>query len=148
MGVKVQGLDQAIVMLARVAKRVDDTSVLLNKALILVFQAIQRKFQTSGAYDGSNWAPLKPATVKRKLGLGGTAMPLIGAGKNAGALRQQWDFEVMTKTRALLRSRVDYGWYHEVGAGHNPQRQISPQAYLLKEIGVKVGTDFAVEVTH
>ena len=141
-----RGMDTTLTALVRARTKLGDVEPMLSKALILVFQTVQRKFQTGGADDGSFWAPLKPETVRRKERLGGTAKPLIGAGPNAGALRQQWDFDINGKV-ATLRSRVDYGGFHEWGTRFLPVRQISPQEFRLREIGDRVGLDFATEVT-
>lgn len=98
----------------------------------LVFQFVQRQFQSSGAHGGSPWAPLKPATLAWKRKHGYSAKPLI----RTGHLRQAWDID-LGKNKVTVRSLVDYSGAHQHGTRHLPARPMLPTEAQARELAVR-----------
>ena len=109
-----------------------------QKIGVLVLQFVQRQFQTSGAHGGHPWAPLKPATLRRKLKQGYSAQPLI----RTGELRQRWDIS-LGHNKVTLRSLADYSGVHQYGTRRLPERPMLPTEEQARALALRVLRDDA-----
>ena len=104
-----------------------------KKIGVLVFQFIQRQFQTSGAYGGTfPWPPLKESTLRAKRRERYSSMPLI----RTGDLKQKWGIE-LGRNRVTVRSHVGYSGYHQHGTRHLPARPMLPDERQALELAAR-----------
>ncbi len=131
--IKIDGLEERIARLEEAEERSTDLTPVWQWAhqVLLLLQAQQ--FLTQGAYlTGSQWQPIKAATLARKIRVFGTPPTPLGILYASGAL-----FESLTNEGSgdhvfqaspqsmIMGSRVFYGVYHQDGAPpYLPQRRI------------------------
>lgn len=130
-GVTIQ-VDNAAALrsLLRFERTVTDFRVANKKVAIDLYGWTLRNYQTGGSKVGG-WAPLAPATVKRKLKQGYSAQTLL----RTGALRQNFAF-FSDETQAGVGNRTSYSLPHETGAPSRnlPQRRMMPEGKEMVEI--------------
>jgi phage gpG-like protein len=120
----------AIRELLRFNRAVTDFRVANKKVAIDLYGWTMRNYENEGALVGG-WAPLAPATVKRKLKQGYTARTLL----RTGALRQNFAF-FSDETQAGVGNRTSYSLPHEMGAPSRnlPRRRTMPEEIEMREI--------------
>jgi phage gpG-like protein len=107
--------------LQQIKKRSDTNA----KCVLYVDTWIQKNFKSQGAESSEgSWEPLAFDTMERRYkGKKAKYSPKILIDK--GDLKNRWK-RYADDEKAYLESGVDYGWTHEMGYGHIPQRKILP----------------------
>jgi phage gpG-like protein len=122
----------ALRSLLRFERTVTDFRVANKKVAIDLYGWTLRNYQSGGGKIGG-WAPLAPATVKRKLKQGYTSQPLL----RTGAMRQNFA-QFSDETQAGVGNRTSYSLPHEMGAPNLPQRRMMPQEDEMTAIAERV----------
>lgn len=101
--------------LLRFAEHAQDATLAFGRIAKLLDFAVQRQFETEGAYGGQPWAPLAPSTLRQKpAGL----QILVRTGKLRGSFRTRRVLPDMLE----WGSDVAYGVYHMRGTSRMPAR--------------------------
>jgi len=64
--VKIEGLDEVVEFLQQLDRKLEASKALYAEAANVVVNAVADSFERERSYSGTPWAPLKPATIKRK----------------------------------------------------------------------------------
>lgn len=102
--------------LLRIADNVSDARQAFHAVVRILERATRRQFASRGAYGGSPWPALKPATVARKRRLNQDARILRATGRLFESLVNQTASDhIQDIGRQTLRwgSNVAYGVYHQ-----------------------------------
>lgn len=118
--VRRKGFQEIQVFFNETSKRFYDLTVPLKKAQLLMIRSINNNFQASGR--PLPWAPLKMATLRRKILQGYSSKPLI----RTGNLKRSITGKIEEKNKLIMGTSVTYGRIHQYGGGHIPKR-----TYLL-----------------
>jgi phage gpG-like protein len=122
--------------LLRFAAHMQDASLAFGRIAKMLDFAVQRQFDTEGAYGGEPWAPLADSTLRSKpAGL----KILVRTGKLKGSFR----------TRKVLPdllewgSDVAYGVYHMKGTSRMPAR---PPVKLPEKLKIAIVKELQREI--
>lgn len=110
--------------LLRMADRMTDAREAFRQVVRILERATRRNFSSRGAYGGSPWPALKPATIARKRRLGQDVRILRATGRLFESLVDSSSSDhVESIGREVLRwgSNVAYGVYHQ---SRRPRRVI------------------------
>lgn len=117
--VSVRGLDEATRRIGELSGRLSDLSPALRPAAEDLKTLIDDSFRESRSPDGTPWAPLKPATIKRRRQ--GSSKPLV----DTGTLRNSISVRAGKKT-LRVGTNVPYAGTHQFGGEHIPARPFLP----------------------
>ena len=138
--VEMSGVTEVRLKLDQLGKYFKNLRPLLLGVITLVDQYVKLQF-ISGGQGSGGWMPLLPATVKRKLKLGGTSQILIGAGPYAGQLKSNWE-TIVGEREATYKSAAFYAPFHEYGTKNLPVRRMTPQTVQLDAMAERAAADF------
>lgn len=138
-GVTIVGLEKVMLRLDETSLRARDLTPAMKKGRQVMLASVDENFMRSGRPVA--WRPLKESTLRRKLRLGGSPMPLIGAGtytrslkrqSGGGSLRRSITGEASAAKLVIGTSKV-YGRIHQKGgqAGRNHAATIPARPYLV-----------------
>lgn len=101
------------------------------KAGNIIQRHIRKQFATKGAWMGTPWKPLKPATIKekRKLGFGNRMLVRTGDMK-ASLTKSPMDIEWFTHTRGTFGSDEMKAIWQHFGTRRRGKRAIPPRTLL------------------
>lgn len=102
-----------------------DLSPLVKVVKQLLIADTQLNFKLGADPDGEPWAPLEPATLKKK-GRGANPQPLRNTGILAASLAAGGgQFSVSTETATAIEwgTAVEYGVFHQLGTRNMAQRR-------------------------
>ena len=124
--VKIVGLEAAMKHLENAERGIKQTETAFRRSLVVLDRWVQKNFQTEGGNVGG-WVPLSDTTVDMRMRRRNKT-GMIRILQDNGKLRQQWEHESDEK-HATLRSKVDYGIFHDSDEPRSklPQRRIMPR---------------------
>ncbi len=106
----------------KVRKNLSNFKVVNKSIVIFLDQEIQKQFKTEGVHLTKNkWESLKEATINRRR----NKAPPYRILQDTGFLKSRWE-HIFTQRKAAIKSKVEYGIYHDEGRGHLPERKIIP----------------------
>jgi phage virion morphogenesis protein len=106
--------DEVLADLARQLEKINNLNKPLRKAGLYMERETKLNFAKQSDPDGMPWAPLKPATLRKKK----TSAIL----RESGSLAASIALFSVSKTSAIVGSGVEYGAYHQTGTSRMPKR--------------------------
>ena len=120
----VEGEAQVDRTLARFAENVDDATPVWNKLADRFATIERRQFDSEGAYGSGGWPALSPKYAAWKSRHFPGAPILVRTGALRDSLTERpFGVEVIRPESMTIGSGLEYGRYHQAGAGNNPQRR-------------------------
>lgn len=113
--------DAAVKKLRQYAKLVGNWNAANKKVAIQLYGWVMRNYENEGALVGG-WAPISPATVKRKSKQGYSSRILL----RTGVLKNNYTF-YSNEQEAGVGNRTPYSRFHEDGV---PQRGLPPRRQM------------------
>lgn len=138
---EVQGEKQVRVGISRVMRSVSDLRPLwdLFRGEFTVYERAQFATQ-GGAGRSGRWRPLSPAYAARKRRIYGEQPILVASGRLRQSLTEGPEVFDARPRMLTIGSSVEYGAYHQAGAGRLPQRKpIDVSTVQEKVLGQAVG---------
>lgn len=120
----IEGETQIDRTLARFADNVGDASALWDKLADRFARVERRQFDSEGAYGSGGWPALSPkyAAWKARHYPGKPILEREGD-LRASLTERPFGIEVIEPGFMVLGSGIDYGRFHQAGAGRLPQRR-------------------------
>lgn len=103
--------------LTKLADRLDDMTPVMREVGDAIREASMEAFDREAAPDGGKWAPLSPATVRRRRG--GPAHRIL---QDTGMLRQSVVKRLESDRTVIVGARAQYAPYHQFGTRRLPAR--------------------------
>lgn len=120
----VEGEAQVDRTLARFAENVGDATPVWNKLADRFASIETRQFDSEGAYGSGGWPALSPKYAAWKSRHFPGAPILVRSGALRDSLTSRpFGIEVIRPESMTIGSGIEYGRYHQGGAGNNPQRR-------------------------
>lgn len=110
----------------RLAWRVGEPIVALNRIADDMMKVIGNTFTSQGRRYGGSWQALDKATIREKARKHQDPRALIASGALMRSYTQRSSPDQVlhvTPSGITLESLRDYGEYHQLGAGENPKRE-------------------------
>ncbi len=123
--VRVRGLDEALKYVRDAKAKLDNLEPVMRVAAEKLKSISDATFRTQSAPDGTEWAPLKPATLKQKERLGFSPLRLVRHG--ARGLQGGTTFEGRRNGIRIGTSPLTpYAAYHQDGTSRIPRTAFLP----------------------
>lgn len=105
----------------------------------MLSRAVQRQFSTKGAYMGTPWKPLSPATLIDKARQGyATPNPLVRTGRlKMSFVGRPMDIERYGKNGFRFGSSLDRAVWQQKGTRRNGRRHIPPRKIMVITRGIR-----------
>jgi phage virion morphogenesis protein len=119
--IKITGLEEVTGNLDALAARLDDMSPVMRVIAEDIKTLIDDSFDKSRSPDGQAFAPLKPATVKKRRG--GSSKPLVDTARLRNSI-------VVTGSKKSVKfgTNVPYAGFHQLGTS-----RVEPRPYMPVE---------------